>query len=276
MKIIKPVVLTVISCFALLQAQAQSLYMPRDIQKAFKKGTRQADGKPGKNYWQNHGTYNITITALPPDRNVKGTEQITYVNNSPDTLKTLNMKLILNAHKPGVARYGDAGPDYLTSGVQFDRFLINGESIKVNSQAANTNQSVKMPAPLLPHQSVKLEIDWHFQISLQSGREGMIDSTTYYLAYFYPRVSVYDDYNGWDRLPFLDGQEFYNDFNDYTLNVVAPKNYIVWATGTLQNPTQVLQPEYAKRLQKSMTSDSTIHIATAADLAKKNITAQET
>lgn len=276
MNIIKPIVITAISCFALLQVQAQNLYMPRDIQKAFKNGTRQADGKPGKNYWQNHGTYNITITALPPDRNVKGTEQITYVNNSPDTLKRLNMKLILNAHKPGVARYGDAGPDYLTSGIQFDRFLINGENTKVNSQAANTNQMVNLSTPLLPHQSVKLEIDWHFQISLQSGREGMIDSTTYYLAYFYPRVSVYDDYNGWDRLPFLDGQEFYNDFNDYTLNVIAPKNYIVWATGTLQNPNQVLQSEYVKRLQKSMTSDSTIHIATAADLVKKNITAQET
>ena len=55
----------------------------------------------------------------------------------------------------------------------------------------------------------------------------MIDSTTYYLAYFYPRVSVYDDYNGWDTLAFLDAQEFYNDFNDYTLNVTVPKNYLV-------------------------------------------------
>jgi hypothetical protein len=127
----------------------------------------------------------------------------------------------------------------------------------------------------MPHDSLKLDIDWHFQISLESGREGMIDSTSYYLAYFYPRVAVYDDYNGWDRLPFLDAQEFYNDFNDYTLTVNVPKNYIVWATGTLQNPNQVLQPEYAKRLAASMTSDSTIHVATAADLAKKDITVQK-
>jgi hypothetical protein len=102
----------------------------------------------------------------------------------------------------------------------------------------------------------------------------MIDSTTYYLAYFYPRVSVYDDYNGWDTLPFLDAQEFYNDFNDYTLSVTVPKNYVVWATGTLQNPGQVLQPEYAERLKRSFTSDSTIHIATPEDLAGKHITAQ--
>ncbi|MDR6944864.1 M1 family metallopeptidase [Mucilaginibacter pocheonensis] len=271
---IKTITLTLFSCFLLVQLQAQDLYMPRDIQYAYKNGTRSPDGNPGKKYWQNRGRYNITITALPPDRNIKGTEQITYINNSPDTLKALNMKLILNIHKPGAARYANAEADYLTSGIQIDTFLINGRPKKVNNAIASTNQMVGLYKPLMPHDSVKLDIAWHFQISLQSGREGMIDSTTYYLAYFYPRVSVYDDYNGWDRLPFLDAQEFYNDFNDYTLHVKAPKNYIVWATGTLQNPGQVLQPEYAGRLQASFTSDSTIHVATAADLAKKNITAQ--
>ncbi len=271
---IKSILLSAFACLMLAQVQAQSLYMPRDIQQAYKKGTRSADGKPGKNYWQNYGRYNITITALPPSREIRGTEQITYINNSPDTLKSLNMKLILNIHKPGAARMGNAQPDYLTPGLQIDTFLINGKVKKVNNATASTNQMVGLLKPLMPHDSVKLHIAWHFEISKESGREGMIDSTTYYLAYFYPRVSVYDDYNGWDRLPFIDAQEFYNDFNDYTLQVKAPKNYIVWATGTLQNPNQVLQPEYAKRLQASMTSDSTIHVATAADLAGKNITAQ--
>lgn len=271
----KSLILSALACFVFLQAEAQSLYMPRDIKHAYDKQTRSPDGKPGKNYWQNHGRYNISITALPPDRNIKGTEQITYFNNSPDTLKRLNMKLILNIHRPGVARFGSADADYLTPGIQIDNFQVNGEKQGWdNNKASGTNQLISLPKALMPHDSVKLNIAWHFEISKQSGREGMIDSTTYYLAYFYPRVSVYDDYNGWDTLPFLDAQEFYNDFNDYTLNVTAPKNYIVWATGTLQNPNQVLQPEYAKRLEQSFTSDSTIHIATAGDLARKNITAQ--
>lgn len=270
---IKPIILSALSCIAFIQVKAQTLYMPRDIQKAFKNETRSADGRPGKKYWQNYGRYNISITAVPQNRTVKGTEQITYVNNSPDTLKRLNMKLILNIHKPGAARFGDAGADYLTPGVQFDSFLINGEAKKMVSNS--TNQLVGLSKPLMPHDSVKLDIGWHFEISKESGREGMIDSTTCYLAYFYPRVSVYDDYNGWDRLPFLDAQEFYNDFNDYTLHVTAPKNYVVWATGTLQNPEEVLQPEYAKRLKASFTSDSTINIASAAELAAHKVTAQK-
>ena len=269
----KPIILSALACIAFIQVKAQTLYMPRDIQKAFKNETRSADGRPGKKYWQNYGRYNISITAVPQNRTVKGTEQITYVNNSPDTLKRLNMKLILNIHKPGAARFGDAGADYLTPGIQFDSFSINGEAKKVAS--GSTNQMVGLSKPLMPHDSVKLDIGWHFEISKESGREGMIDSTTCYLAYFYPRVSVYDDYNGWDRLPFLDAQEFYNDFNDYTLHVTAPKNYVVWATGTLQNPEEVLQPEYAKRLKASFTSDSTINIASAAELAAHKVTAQK-
>jgi hypothetical protein len=101
----------------------------------------------------------------------------------------------------------------------------------------------------------------------------MIDSTTYFLAYFYPRIAVYDDYNGWDSMPFMEDHEFYSDFNDYTVNVTVPDNYIVWGTGTLQKPETVLQPEYLKRFKESLTSDKTIRIATKEDLASKKVTA---
>ena len=272
---LKTTTLSALLVFIFLQVNAQDLYMPRDIKRAFKKETRSPDGRPGKNYWQNFGRYNITITATPPNRVVTGTEQITYVNNSPDTLKRLNMKLILNIHRPTAARFPGTRADYISDGIQVDTFKVNGEKKPWNNKtAAATNQAVGLTKPLLPKDSVKLDITWHFQLVTGQGREGVIDSTSFYLAYFYPRVSVYDDYNGWDRLDFMDFLEFYNDFNDYTLNIKVPKNFIVWATGTLQNPTQVLQPEYADRLQKSMTSDSTIHIATPADLAKKSITTQ--
>jgi len=267
------VLLLVVGSIAPLHSQ--SLYTPREIQKAYNQATRSPDGKPGKNYWQNYGRYNIQVTALPPDRTIKGTEQITYVNNSPDTLKSLNMKLIINIHRPGAARVRPADDDYLTPGMQIDAFTVNTQPIKWNNHKANsTNQEVKLPTPLLPHDSVKLDIAFHYEISLKSGREGMIDPNTFYLAYFYPRVSVYDDYNGWDKLEFTDYQEFYNDFNDYTLKITVPKDYVVWATGTLQNPKEVLQPEFAKRLQASFTSDSTIHVATLADMTSKKVTQQ--
>jgi hypothetical protein len=97
---------------------------------------------------------------------------------------------------------------------------------------------------------------------------------TYFLAYFYPRVAVLDDYNVWDRMNFMDSHEFYSDFNDYFVTVNVPKNYVVWGTGTLQHPENVLQPEILQRFHASFTSDQTIHVATKEELAAGKVTKQ--
>ena len=259
----------------MLPAAAQQLYVPRDVKGAFKKGTRSLDGRPGSKYWQNRGRYTITVTAMPPDRTVRGTEEIVYFNNSPDTLRTPVIKLFLNIHKPGAPRMGGASEAYLTSGVHIDRFAVNGQPAPWQDDPRYfTWQPVTLPAPLLPHDSVRLSFDWHYEISRESNREGMIDSTTYFLAYFYPRVAVYDDYNGWDRMDFTDQQEFYSDFNDYDVTVKVPANYIVWGTGTLTNPSAVLQPNALQRFQASLTSDQTIRVATREELAARAVTTQ--
>ncbi len=262
----------VLTCYA---TQAQPLYMPRNIELAYKNGTRSPDGMPGKNYWQNRGRYNITITANPPDRTIRGTEQITYVNNSPNPLNTLVFKLIVNIHKPTAMRLRPETEDYFTSGIHIDSFVINNVTYPWKENPfANTWQPVRLPKPLLSHDSTQMYVKWHYDVSQKSNREGMIDNTTYFLAYFYPRVAVLDDYSGWDANEFNDLLEFYSDFNDYNVEVQVPKNYIVWGTGTFQNPDQVLQPKYVQRYRQSLTSDDVINVVTKADLATRQVTAQ--
>jgi len=147
--------------------------MPRDVKAAFRKGTRSPDGRPGPAYWQNRGRYNIAITALPPDRTIRGSEQITYMNNSPDTLRNPVIKLFLNIHKPGAPRAGGASADYLTSGVHIDSLAVNGVSTPwANDENAFTWQRLRLASPLLPHDSLRLAFKWHYEISKQSGREG--------------------------------------------------------------------------------------------------------
>jgi len=258
-------------------ATTTTLYMPRAVTKAYAKGTRSPDGKPGANYWQNRGRYNIAITALPPNRTINGSEEITYFNNSPDTIRIPVIRLFLNIHKPGAPRAGGARATYLTSGVQIDSFSVNGQGTKwPGTETTFTFQRVGLSTPLLPHDSIRLSFKWHYEISQRSGREGMLDSTTYFLAYFYPRVAVYDDYNGWDTMTFTDGQEFYSDFNDYDVAITVPANYVVWGTGTLLNPSDVLQPAPLDRFNRSFTSDQTINVATKADNESKAVTKQST
>jgi len=249
--------------------------MPRDVKEAYARQERSPDGYPGKNYWQNSGRYVINVTTNPPNRKITGSEEIIYINNSPVPLTYLNYRFIQNIHKPTSLRNYDVDSGYFTSGIHIDSFSINGQKQTwVEPEYNSTYKWVNLPTPLAPHDSVKISFKWHYDISLKARREGMIDSTTYFIAYFYPRVAVVDDYNWWDYMDFTEQQEFYNDFNDYTLNVTVPKNYIVWATGTLQNINEVLQPAYSKRLTKSFNSDSIIKIADKADLLQKKVTTQ--
>ncbi|HET7631651.1 MAG TPA: M1 family metallopeptidase [Gemmatimonadaceae bacterium] len=256
-------------------ASAQSLPMPRAVKQAYAAGTRLTTGMPGASYWQNRARYQITIATSPPDPRVSGTEHITYLNNSPDTLPMLVFKLFPNNHKPGAPRDGGAAPDAITSGVHIRSFAVNGKLQPWNrSPTVFTNAVARLPVKLAPHESVELDFSWWYDLPLQPGRQGVIDSTTYFIAYFYPRVSVYDDYNGWDTMPHM-GHEFYSDFNDYDVTVNVPANYVVWGTGTLTNAAQLLQPAALQRYQQSFTSDTTIHVATGIQVGSGTITTQQ-
>ena len=253
---------------------AQQLYMPRNIVNAVKNGTRTDKGIPGKNYWQNEGKYTIRETVDPDSKLVSGTEDIVYENNSPDTLHTLAIRFVNNIHKPTSPRAHAVPEGYLTSGLDIRSFSVNNTAYSVDSRDWGTVETVNLKAPVLPHSSTALTISWDYPLSKVDGREGQIDSSTFYVAYSYPRISVYDDYNGWDMLPHTDGQEFYNDFNDYTLAVKVPANYVVWATGELLNPGEVLQPEIFKRLRNADTSDQLVHIADFREIMDHKVTKQ--
>ena len=186
------------------------------------------------------------------------------------------IKLFLNVHKPGAARSGPTGSSGFTEGVQIDEFTANGQPVGWrNSDRIGTWQQVRLPEVLAPRDSVELTISWHVELATSPGREGIIDPGTWYLAYFYPRVAVYDDVDGWDRMDFTGGQEFYSDFNDYDVTIRAPRNFAVWGTGTLANPEQVLSADVLKRYTASLTSATPIHVATAAQMAARTVTRQD-
>ncbi|MFW0718157.1 M1 family metallopeptidase [Pedobacter sp. N23S346] len=254
---------------------AQELYMPRNIKVAYAKGTRSVSGQPGPNYWQNHGKYNMDIKVDAETKTVSGQEEIIYSNNSNDTLKTLAIRFVNNLHKPTSPRSGAVSEDFLSSGLNISSFAVDGETYKVDSKNWGTIGSVKLKKPLNPKSKITVKIAWDYPLSKESGREGQIDPNSFFVAYSYPRISVYDDYNGWDRIPHTDRAEFYNDFNDYVFSVKAPKNYVVYATGDFLNPDEVLQPEIAARLKKSYNTDEVVHIATEEELKTGKVTTQQ-
>lgn len=246
--------------------------MPRNIKKAYQNGTRDISGAPGKKYWQNKGIYDVQVKVDAKTKVVSGKETIMYSNNSPNDLNELAIRFVNNLHKPESPRSGSVSRDFLSSGLKIKSFMVDGLRYRVDSENWGTVEKVKLDKVLKSKSKAEVKIEWEYPLSVQSGREGQIDPETFYVAYSFPRISVYDDYNGWDMLPHSDRQEFYNDFNDYSFAVSAPQNYVVWATGNFLNPEEVLQPEYLSRFKNSLKSNEVIHIASEAEMKSGKVT----
>jgi len=255
-----------------LQAQT-TLPIPVNIKKAFDKGTRNADGKPGKNYWQNHAVYNIDVNFEPTTRLVKGVVNIDYTNNSGDTLKEIVFKLYPNIYKKGAERLMEVLPEDVSDGVAIEKLAANDEVLSSKAYRINaTNMSVRIK-PLLPRQTIKFNISYSYTLNKKSHiRTGEVEDGAYFIAYFFPRVAVYDDVDGWNRNPYLGTQEFYNDFCDFTTNITVPAAYAVWATGDLKNTSAVFNDRYVQRIKQAETGNDYVNIIDSTDLKEGQIT----
>lgn len=261
--------------------QLPRLFVPENIKAAYKNGTRALDGKPGKNYWINSSDYIIKAELFPETRTIKGREWITFHNNSPDTLKTFMFRLYQNIFKEGGAREFPVDKRDLTNGVNIDTLIIDGNGYSLNERSlgrfgfrsVSTNYFIrKLVKPIPPNSIAKVETEWSFVIPKYSrNRMGAYNDSTFYVAYWYPQIAVYDDIDGWDRQEFTGTTEFYNDFNNYNVEITVPGNFLVRATGELKNAQEVLDSEVYNRYKSAFASDTVIHIITSEDL--KNSTA---
>lgn len=257
-----------------LQLSAQEILpVPRNIQAAYNKGTRGTDGAPGKNYWQNFATYDLRLRFDPATRLVSGEEDIEYTNRSPDTLREILFKLYPNLYKKGSPRLVNIQPEDIGEGVRISSLLIGGALQKpADLLPAGTNWTVPID-PLAPQQTIRFTLNYSYTLNQNSHmRTGAIDSSAWFIAYFFPRIAVYDDLDGWNRHPYLGTQEFYNDFCDFRMAVTVPRDYVVWATGDLTNCAEVLAPGYCQRLAQAESSDGITTIIDSMDLKTGNIT----
>ena len=255
-------------------ASAQvKLPVPRNVQKLYDDGFRSADGRPGKNYWQNKADYAIAVAFDPVSRLVTGTEEISYVNNSPDILNAVVFKLYPNLYKKGAERDMAVEAADLTDGVNISKLEVDGKPKPADALMVDgTNMAVR-GVNIKPNQTTKFTVQFSYKLNKGSHiRTGEIEGGAAFIAYFYPRIAVYDDLDGWNVVPHLGHGEFYNDFCNFDVNITVPDNFLVWATGDLQNCNDVLNEKYCERLSNTEKNDDIVFIVDSADVRAGGIT----
>jgi hypothetical protein len=251
--------------------------IPFDYQYAIYEGSRTADGAPGENYWQNYATYDLKAELLPDENRVNGQVRIIYENHSPDQLRQLLLELTQNLHKAGTMKKDNTE---ITGGIELTSVKVRGQEFNefdTESQGYQGEPGYLIDATRLlivldesvdPGNSIELEIEWSFIVPRQGagGRMGRSQDNLFFIAYWYPHMAVYDDVIGWFTDPFLGNAEFYHGFADYSLEITAPDNWLVMATGDFLNPEEVLAEHIFDRYTEAGESDEVIPIVTSADL----------
>lgn len=250
-----------------------NLYMPIEFQKSYSKGFRNYDGSPGKNYFINYAKYKIDANFFPQQNKLSATETIIYINNSKDTLSKIVVKLYSNLYKKGAPRDFPIPESDLTEGMIIKEAKIRNKSLDVEKLKEHaTFLYLPLQQKLLPGDSIKLYFSWELKLPEKMAmRYGRYASRTYFVGYWYPQIAVYDDIFGWEKSPHTGVQEFYNDHSDYDVNITVPFPNLVWATGKLQNASQVLKKTYYQKYKIALHSKEVVHIVTAEDLKNKEI-----
>src|SRR4030066_2429710 len=177
----KILILLIAILFSIRCFSQEKLFIPRNIQSAYEKGTRSPDGKPGKEYWQNSAEYKIKVEVDPSTYQINGSEEVTYYNDSPDTLKQIVLRLYPNVFKKGSARDYAINPEAISDGVSINKVEIDDRSINLENQSifrvTNTIAVIYLPETILPKSSKDFSIEWSFSLSPKATlRMGVYDS----------------------------------------------------------------------------------------------------
>ena len=266
---------------------------------------RRATGAPGPDYWQQDVDYDIDIHLNERTKVLTGSATVTYTNNAPDELDFLWFLLDQNRFRDdsiavmtetvggggrAASRVGGSMPEGVSaySVRRRDRLENDGYGFNITSVTdasgadmdhtiVDTLMRIDLDDTLATGDSVTFTIEWNYRLietQVVGGRAGWecFEETSdtggdciYQIAQWFPRAAVFSDYEGWHNKAFLGRGEFGLEFGDYNVAITVPQDFIVSATGVLQNPEEVLTQSQRERLEEARTADEPVFIVTPSE-----------
>ena len=254
---------------------------------------RTGSGAPGQGYWQNRADYDITAYLDEDKRNLKGSETITYYNNSPDDLEYLWLQLDEN-EQSSVKNAGYDESSFIPKKINSDDLKVTDLPAKNNGYGVNlekvtdasgkalsyvvnkTMMRIDLPTVLKKGEKFTFKINWNYNIPdrIKMGGRGGYEffpedgNDLYTITQWYPRMCVYSDFKGWQHNQFTGRGEFALAFGDFKVSMNVPADHIVASTGSGKNYEQVLTPAQLVRWKQAQTAEEPIEIVTLEEAKK--------
>lgn len=204
-------------------------------------------------YWQQRVEYKMDIDFNVDNNQFSGIQTLKYYNNSPDTLYQVFYHLYFNAFQPESMMDKRSRTIEDPDGRVMDRIVklddseigfhkvqsLNQDGTNLNYKIEGTVLEVELAKPILPGTSTTFTMNFESQVPLQirrSGRDNK-EGIEYSMAQWYPKMAEYDR-RGWHGHPYV-AREFYAPWGDFEVTISIDKEYVIAATGTLQNPNEI-------------------------------------
>lgn len=198
-----------------------------------------------QNAWKQGLDYHINVSLDDQKHLLKGNIEINYKNNSNSTLFEVWMHVWPNAYKTDEtafsiqqlenrSTYFHFSKDSIRGYIDSMDFRVNG--VKVDYTTTNSFPDIVkliLPSPLVPGGSLTISTPFRVKLPNSFSRMGHVKQS-YQISQWYPKPAVFD-HKGWHPMPYLDQGEFYSEYANYDVKISLPANYVVGATGELQN-----------------------------------------
>ncbi|MFQ5335798.1 MAG: hypothetical protein ACE5DN_06965, partial [Flavobacteriales bacterium] len=202
-------------------------------------------------YFQQRVDYRISVKLDDEKHELTAVESFTYTNNSNDTLDFIWIHLWPNAYRDNKTAMAEQmlenGNTVFYYSNEKNRGYIDSLDFTVDGKKAKWEYhpqhrdicKIYLDKPLPHGQSVEVATPFRVKIPLGVfSRLGHIGQS-YQITQWYPKPAVYDKY-GWHEMPYLNQGEFYSEFGSYDVSITLPANYVVGATGNLQDKSEML------------------------------------
>ena len=208
-----------------------------------------ASAQNNKSYWQQKVDYKMEIDMDVENHQYKGTQELTYTNNSPDTLYRVFYHLYFNAFQPGSqmdvrsrtiedasSKISDRISKLTASEIGYIKpTLLTQDGQNLQFEVVGTILEVLLNTPIPPNTSTVFNMNWDAQVPIQIRRTGRYNAegVAYSMTQWYPKLAEYD-FEGWHAVPYI-AREFHGVWGNFDVSIKLDENFIIGGTGYLQN-----------------------------------------
>lgn len=200
-------------------------------------------------YFQQKVDYKIEVRLDDEADEITGTLDLSYTNNSPDILDQIPFHIWPNAYSSSRSAFArqqlrNGSTDFHFSrqtergGLDQLEFTVDGTPVSYTLDSIHPD-IVYLPIVkgMQPGQTIQIRTPFRVDIPESFSRLGHVEDS-YQMSQWYPKPAVYDQ-DGWHAMPYLDQGEFYSEFGDFEVSITLPENYVVGATGVLQQQAEI-------------------------------------